>query len=312
MSDAATFSSGTVISALVHGVALIFVLSGFGALLFLSVLGAPAIAVMEPRERADAERRCATLAAWSLALGAFCEIAWLVVESGVLAGAGFAVLPAAVAVVALHTEFGHLVLAQVAFLVCGFFLLGKRRSGARVAFAATLSGIVVLLEAWHLHAAAMDPGPSLFLACEALHVIAAAAWLGSLLPLALLIRDAPPRIGLAALLRYSAFAKPLVAALVVTAAFQGLVLVGSVEAFFTTPYGRVVVIKIVLFAILVGFALRHRYRMVPALSGRDPGAVRRDLWRSVLGETGFGVAIVVVAAVLSSLAPPTMAAMAMG
>ncbi|MGH7121689.1 MAG: CopD family protein [Acetobacteraceae bacterium] len=311
MSDAATFSAGTLVSALVHGAALIFLFSAFGALLFLTVVGAPAIALMEPREQARAERRSAHLAAWSLALGALWEIAWLVVESAVLAGAGLAALPAAVAVVASHTEFGHLVLAQVAFLVCGLVVLGKKRNGVSVRLAAALSGIAVLLEAWHLHAAAMDPKPSFFLACEALHVLAAAAWLGSLLPLALLIRAAPPKVGLAAALRYSAFAKPAVVALMVTAAFQGLVLVGSIPAFFTTAYGRVVVVKIVLFAILIGFALRHRFRMVPALADADRGAMRRHLGRSVFAETGFGVAIVVVAAVLASLAPPTMAAMAM-
>lgn len=312
MGGGAIFSFGTLGADILHGIALVFAFSAFGSLLFLTLLAPQAMAGMGVAERAGMERRTAVLAAWSLALAVVAELCWLVAESDVLAGAGIGAFLAAVPVVARHTEFGHLVLAQAGVLLVAFFVLGSARRGVRPVLAAALSGIAVLLEAWHLHAAAMDSGPSFFLACEALHVLAAVAWLGSLLPLALFVRAAPPRVALTAALRYSTFGKLAVVALIVTAAWQGLVLVGSLPAFVTTAYGRVVLIKIVLFAVLIGFAIRHRFRMVPAFADADSRSLRRRLGRSIFEETGFGVAIVLVAAVLASLAPPTMAAMAMG
>lgn len=312
MDVSAVFTFGTFASAIMHGIALVFMFSGFGALLFLTVLAVPAMAGMPPVERSEAARRAKAIAAWSLGLAVLAEICWLIVASGNLSGGGFIALVAAVPVVAAHTGYGHLVLAQAILLSVAFLALGSARFGVRPVVAMVLSGVAIVLEAWHLHAAAMTSGVSFFLVCEAVHVFAAAAWLGSLLPLALFVRAAPPRAGLTACLRYSAFMKPAVAALVVTAAWQGLVLVGSLPAFVTTAYGRVVLIKIALFGVLVLFALRHRFRMTPALAGTDRETIRRALGRSVLAETSFGVAIVLVAAVLASLSPPTMAAMGVG
>lgn len=311
MSSAAVFSAGAFAATLVHGAALACAFSGFGAMLFLTLLMPRATAGMEQAASGRLERRCSVLASLSLALAVLGELGWLVVESGVLARGRVPDLAATLAVVALHTGFGHLVLAQAAMLLGAFFVLGGAGHGTRPALAAIVAGIAVLLEAGHLHAAAMASGPSFFLACEALHVLAAGAWLGSLLPLALLIRDAPPAAGLIAAHDYSRFAKPAVLVLLVTAFWQGTVLVGSASALVTTVYGRVAMAKIVLFAILIGFALRHRYRMAPSLAGADGETARRRLARSVLAETAFGIAIVLVAAVLASLAPPTMAAMAM-
>lgn len=265
---------------------------------------------MESLEWARAAHRSVRLARGSLVLAVLGEVGWLVLESAVLVGPGASV-GAAIPVVLWHTKFGQVVLAQTVVLVGALCMLGWRPPKVRTALATMLAGFVVLLETWHLHAAAMNPGPSFFLACEAVHVLAASAWLGSLLPLALFIRSAPPRAGVAVALHYSTLAKPLVIAMVVTAFWQGVVLVGGLPALFQTTYGAVVLIKIALFAILVGFALRHRYRMVPALAGADRGRVRRVLAVSVLAETTLGVAIVLAAAVLASLAPPAMAAMAM-
>lgn len=311
MSATAVFSLDTLLSALVHGVALIFVFSAFGSLLFLVLLLPGAATEMRSAAWVRAAHRSIQLARGSLVLAVLGEGGWLVLESAVLTGTGDASIGAAIPVVLWRTEFGRLVLAQTIVLIGALCMLGWRPHGVRTALATALAGFAVLLEAWHLHAAAMDPGPSFFLACEAVHVLAASAWLGSLLPLALFIRSAPPRASVAVALRYSVFAKPLVVAMVVTAFWQGVVLVGGFPALFQTTYGAVVLIKIALFAILVGFALRHRYGMVPALADADRAVVGRALAASVAVETAFGIAIVLAAAVLASLAPPAMAAMAM-
>ncbi|MGH7079996.1 MAG: CopD family protein [Acetobacteraceae bacterium] len=313
MSGEAIFTLGELLSALVHGTALTFLFSAFGSLVFLTLLAAPAMGRMGPADRSMIERRGCALARVSLALAVPGELAWLLFEAGVLAGATDpAIMLRALPVVALKTRFGHLVLAQALALAAALLILGGKRRGARPILAAGLAGFATLLEAWHLHAAAMYAGPSFFLVCETLHVLAAALWLGSLLPLAFFVRAATPAAALAVAHRYSAIAAPAVVVLAATAFWQGLVLVGSVPALAFTAYGRLVVVKILVFMVLIAFALRHRFRLTPALAAGDPHSVRRLLGRSIFAEAACGVLIVLVAAVLASLGPPAMASMAIG
>ncbi|MGH7051273.1 MAG: copper resistance D family protein [Acetobacteraceae bacterium] len=313
MSGEAIFTLGDLLSALVHGTALALLFSAFGSLVFLTLLAPPAMGRMGPADRSLIERRGYALARVSLALAALGELAWLVFEAGVLAGAADpAIVLRALPVVAIKTEFGHLVLAQALALAAALLILGGKRPGLRPILATGLAGFATLLEAWHLHAAAMYGGPSFFLVCETLHVLAAALWLGSLLPLAFFARAATPAAAFAVAHRYSAFAKFAVLVLAATAFWQGFVLVGSIPALAFTAYGRLVVLKILIFIVLIGFALRHRFRLTPALAGADPQSARRLLGRSIFAETACGVLIVLVAAVLASLGPPAMASMAIG
>ncbi|KAF0849585.1 CopD family protein [Nocardia caishijiensis] len=84
----------------------------------------------------------------------------------------------------------------------------------------------------------------------AVHALAAAAWFGLLLALALVVRT---RGGWAsALPRYSTAAAPLVAVLAVTGLVDGLVRVGSVPALVTTGYGRILLAKVVALGLLAG------------------------------------------------------------
>ncbi|MFC9965562.1 CopD family protein [Nocardia ignorata] len=84
----------------------------------------------------------------------------------------------------------------------------------------------------------------------AVHALAAAAWFGLLLALALVVRT---RGGWAnALPRYSTAAAPLVAVIAVTGLIDGLVRLGSVPALVTTGYGRIMLAKVVVLAMLAG------------------------------------------------------------
>ncbi|MFI6048151.1 copper resistance D family protein [Nocardia sp. NPDC051321] len=81
----------------------------------------------------------------------------------------------------------------------------------------------------------------------AVHALAAAAWFGLLVALALVVRT---RGEWAAVLpRYSAMALPLVAAVAVTGLLNGLVRVGGLTPFVSTGYGRILLAKTV---VLVG------------------------------------------------------------
>jgi len=91
-----------------------------------------------------------------------------------------------------------------------------------------LTGLALALQAGHSHAFAMEHGPSLLLYAEGLHVLAGGAWLGGLLPLLILVRDAPSKPAAETLRRFSKLATLCVIAIAGTACFQGWVLGGGV------------------------------------------------------------------------------------
>ena len=282
---------------LLHGLALAALLSAFGSLLFLGFV-VPA-----------ASFACSAVSRWSLALAIILDAAWLLGETRFIAGAtSLADTLAALPVVIRATEFGHLVLGQILALAAAFLLF---RRGTRARLAATLAGLATALEAWHLHGAAMQAGVSPFLLTELFHVLAAGAWLGGLLPLALFVRIAPPEACAVIARRFSEFATPCVMLLAITAFLQGRVLIGSIAALVGTIYGAFALVKLSLFVALIGFAARHRWRLAPALSRAEPWVAREVLARSIVKEAILGLSIVLVAAMISSLAPPADMAMFM-
>jgi hypothetical protein len=121
----------------------------------------------------------------------------------------------------------------------------------------------------------------------------------------LFVRLSPAKNGAAAARWFSPMGKLCVPALAFSAAFQGWVLVESVPGLVGTACGWMVVVKLLLFAVLLGFAWANRYRLAPALLRDNPEIAKAALVRSVAVQTAFGVAIVFAAAVLSNL-PPSM------
>jgi copper resistance protein D len=289
--------------ALIRGATLAAALSAFGCLFFLAVVAPPALARMTAP---DVACRCLRVGRASLILAVLGECAWLVFESAAMAGAGSVSQAfAAVPMVTADTEFGHLVVAQTALLAMAAFASWGIDRGRRLLLAAILAGVAAALQGWHLHAAAMSPGISVLLIAELLHVLAAGAWLGSLLPLALLIGAAPPDAGAIASRRYSPFGASCVSVLALTAFWQGLVLAGGIHGLIATAYGWMILVKLALFVVLIGFAWRNRFWMTPRLSGAGSLGARRALQRSVASEAGIGLLIVLAASVLASL-PPAM------
>lgn len=295
--------AGGLLVAIVQGLWLIALFQGFGAALFAAVLA--------PR-RTDPMllRQPVLLARGALAVALAACVAWLVLESAALAGTSSAAVAfATVPVVLRDTDFGHLLAAQLVLCVAALALCrfggGRRVRRGRAASAALASGLAVVVQAWHLHAAAMVAGISLLLVAEVLHVLAGAAWLGSLAPLALLVGTAPAQTGFAASRRYSPFGTACVAVLAITASAQGKLLIGSWHGLAATPYGWMALVKLALFAALVGCAWRNHFALTPPLARSDALPARRALMRSIALEAAFGVAIVLAAAILASL-PPAM------
>lgn len=287
-------------------VAVTALLSAFGTIVFRNLVAPPAFAGM-PQDCADRlKRRLLGLAQASVAAGVLGGLVWLVVQACYMADAeSVAETFAAVPTVLLKTAFGHVIAGQLAALLILSLVIGRRDTGLRQRAALGVATVALALQAGHSHAASMYEGPSLLLGCDILHLLGAGAWLGGLVPLLLVVRDAPPRAGATAARYFSPLGQWCIAALVVSALFQGIVLVTSVAGLVGTAYGLMVLVKLALFGVLLGFACANRYRFAPALLHDDPAAARRVLLRSIGVQTGFALAIVIAAVVLSEL-PPAM------
>ncbi|HTZ71019.1 MAG TPA: CopD family protein, partial [Acetobacteraceae bacterium] len=287
---------------LARGISVGALLSLFGALIFGAVIAPRAYVAMASDEIAVSQRRLRAVAAVSAAIGLLALLAWLILQSADLAaanslGATFAAIPTVVA----HTFFGHLLCAQLAVLIATALMVALSKNASYAA--ACVAGIGVLLQTGHSHAYSMYSALSVLLVADAVHLLAAGAWLGGLGPLLLLVRHAPPRAGALAARWFSPLGKWCVGAIVVTAAYQGWVLVASVPGLVGTAYGWMVLVKTILFAVLLGFACMNRYRFAPALRGDAPDAARTTLVRSITLQSCFAIAIVIAAATLSQLQP---------
>jgi copper transport protein len=238
----------------------------------------------------------------------------------------------------LDTRFGHVWLARLGVLVVAFGLMRVlfrwQASPSRSipqwwTAGATLVGVAIVASpALSGHASAGDVVP-LTLLSDSLHVAAMSVWLGGLVLLiavALRGHDLPRMQGIA--MRFSRVATVCVVTIIVTGAFQTWRLVGSLDAMRTTDFGRILIVKLVLFALMVVVATfsreivhrlagapRRHARRVPVVAGgadddptrtsgaEDPTIELRALRRSVWGEVAFGVAILAATALLVNAAP---------
>jgi len=278
---------------LVRGAADAAVLSAFGAALAMAWLAPPVLAGLG-QDAPVAARRLARTAGLSLLASAVLTLGWLLLQSAALAGSA-----ADAPVVLQDTLFGHLVLARLGFLGLAGLALVRRWPWP----AAVLAGAAVATQAGHGHAWAMWDGPSWLLLSSTVHLLAAGAWLGGLLPL--LLVAAAPGVAALASARFSLLGTGCVLLLAGTAGFQAFVLVGTPPGLIGTGYGLVALGKLAGFLGLLGFAARNRFQLTPALGGKRPGPAKRHLVRSIALEAVAGLLVVLAAGLLTSL-PPAM------
>jgi len=189
--------------------------------------------------------------------------------------------------------------------------LCRERVKARRALILILSLLsVVFLASLALisHAAAASIQP-LGLLGDMLHLCAVGGWIGGLVPLVIFLARTRASLALgeivaAALQRFSTLSLCCVGVLVLSGISNSWLLVGSVYALFTTPYGRLLVFKLTLFAILIGLGARNRFLVKTTLGKAvaDPDLVFQ-VRRNVVCEICFGAAVVAIVACLG-VTPP--------
>lgn len=199
-------------------------------------------------------------------------------------------------------------------------LLLLRPDRARFVTAASFGTIATASLAWMGHAAATEGSLGrVHLLSDLLHVLAAAVWLGALAGFLGLLLAAPktPEAGASlhvALARFAGIGSAVVAVLILTGTVNSWILVGPehLESLWTTPYGRLLSLKVLLFLVMLGLAASNRYRLTPAL-GRSLGSrigsdtERAALRRSITVETALGIAVLLLVAWFGTLAPPAAA-----
>lgn len=152
------------------------------------------------------------------------------------------------------------------------------------------------------HTRSYDPVP-LLMVTDVLHVAAGATWLGGLVGLALTLPSLAGRARDSAevLARFSGVAAGVLALLVVSGSLLGWRVVGSWSGLFGTTYGRLLLVKVAIVAVVGGVAAWNRFALLPRVVGavghadlvRAAAVVRRAvrvealLIVAVLGVTGF-------------------------
>jgi putative copper export protein/mono/diheme cytochrome c family protein len=281
-----------------RGLHLVMVLSLSGTLVFRNLV-APSALVAAPDRAVPLTRDLHRLARGSGGLALGLGAGWLLAEAAAIAGvSGIAATLQILPAVVFETRFGSFLLWRLAMLLLSLVLIGRAdRAAAAVALVATG------MQGWFGHAGAAEGAEGVdLLVSEALHLLAAGVWLGSLLPLWLCLRVLPAPAAAIASRRFSPIGMTAVLVLAGTGLLQGLMLIGSTPGLVGTPYGQAALVKLVLFGLMLGLALHNRLALTDRLASH-PGTAQARFKRSVLLEAALGLLVVGAAAALGSLTP---------
>jgi putative copper export protein/mono/diheme cytochrome c family protein len=332
-----------IVLALARGAHVAALASLFGTLVSLALVAPAGLREAGEPHATTARHRLACLAQWSDGLALLLGVAWLLLETATIAGA--ATLDptfGAVWIVLTDTRFGHLMLLRFGLLVLVPLLLGRRAGNAgfrvsashgpavttegagrapaeaalasapvrswRLALAGLLSGVAIGMQGGFGHAGAAGGSTGVtLLISEAMHLLAAGAWLGGLLPLLLLTRSLPPRAAATCCDYFSPVGLSAVLAIGCTAGVQAWILIGGWGGMFGTAYGHIALLKLGLFSLLLLLAGINRCILTGRLRKKAQPAATRAMQISLATETALGIAVIVAAAFLASSLPATHA-----
>ncbi len=137
---------------------------------------------------------------------------------------------------------------------------------------------------------------------QTLHGLGAAAWLGGLAGLLIVLRTTPAGERLATARRFSTWAGVALAVVAATGVVRAVVEVGTVDALLTTDFGRTVLAKSGLLVVLAALGAANRFFTL-----RDAARLARGLRRVATVELVIAIAVIGLSALLVNLTPPATA-----
>ena len=229
-----------------------------------------------------------------LAVAGFAAVVW---AERLAVGVPFGALVASGPGRALVREAAALMLAGAAVGV----LLARPRSRAALVAVGVAATVALGAHAAGGHAAGQSTLRAGNLLVQWAHLVAVGAWIGGLVWLlaGLRGRDRPDQV--AAVVRFSRLAAPILAVVVLTGLARAAGEVGSPPRLLSTSFGRTLLVKVGLVAVLLTLAAANRYRTVPALTAGT--GTLASLRRVVRGELAVAASVLVAAALLSELPP---------
>ncbi len=240
--------------------------------------------------------------------------AWLMTEAASLGdGPADAFDPIKVWGVAVGASFGVAALVRIGLFAVALGLASLRRSTPWGLLAALGLGAAASF-AWTGHGSA-DDGPAgvAHLGADVVHMGAAAVWIGALCALLILLLRhsrkgaAPSDAAPAALAAFSRIGPLVVSALIASGLINGWFMVGpgALASLTQTPYGRLLIVKLGLFGLMLGLAAANRYVVTPRLARAAAGARGAEgLARvSLIAETLLAFGVLILVSWLGTLSP---------
>jgi putative copper resistance protein D len=293
-----------------------------GVVFFRTLVPTPAVGVDQTdcsAERSETLLRSQTLlVTWiALLITLMSGTIWLLLQTVSMSGLSFAeAMTSSVLLTVLdETQFGSVLKIRAALaiflVVC---LVWNRLASSNWPAAAAAFGLVATI-AWTGHAGStVGELGNLHLAADALHLVAASAWIGGLVPLVLLLTAVQRNrqagwtsLAVVVTQRFSVLGIVSVATLVVTGIVNAWILVGSFEALLASQYGQLLMLKLMVFAAMLVLASANRFWLTPRLAISSSGAPRlqalRQLTRNSTIEIALGLLIFAIVGMLGTMHP---------
>jgi putative copper resistance protein D len=287
-----------------------------GSLIFRAAVAEPALRSAEAA--ASVVRRQTLRVCWiSLAIATASGVIWVLLQAAAMSGLSLrqAMTADLLLTVLTETQFGLVseIRLVLAIILAGCLANDRFPPVRQLGFTSALGLIAAIAWTGHAGATAGEIGV-LHLTADVLHLIAAAAWLGGLVSLALLLAAACRHDALvwtpvarAATRRFSTLGIVSVGTILATGIVNSWILVGSLHALTATEYGRLLMLKIILFAGMLMIAAANRFLITPRLALESEiapplKALRRLTLHSII-EIALALMIFGIVGMLGTLHP---------
>jgi copper transport protein len=151
---------------------------------------------------------------------------------------------------------------------------------------------------------AVDPGSSWRSElADWVHLSAASLWIGGLVSLVVAVWLVAPELRREAFARFSRLAIVLVALVIAAGTYLSIVRLPHLADLWTQSYGQVLLVKLGLVAVVLGFGAAHHFLVRPRLARAGDGFLSR-VGRSLAGESAVAIAVLLLAAILTDSKPP--------